>query len=111
MTKFQMKYIALVLLETENLVSKEKTYDETLLSIKASSLEEARELALKYGQSCQTSYKNGLGEEVSIHFKQLIDVNQYLREEYEDAVLELYSRHFEDLESYSHFEKLYSKSK
>ena len=51
MTKFQMKYIALVLLETENLVSKEKTYDETLLSIKASSLEEARALALKYGQS------------------------------------------------------------
>ncbi len=111
MTKFQMKYIALVLLETENLVSKEKTYDETLLSIKASSLEEAWELALKYGQSCQTSYKNGLGEEICIRFKQLIDVNRYLRDEYEDAVQELYSRHFEDLESYSHFEKLYSKSK
>ncbi|GJH40492.1 hypothetical protein RCZ04_10420 [Capnocytophaga sp. HP1101] len=102
-------YIALVLLETENLVSKVKTYDETILSIEASSAEEARELAVKYGKSCEANYKNELGEDISIHFRQVIDVNQHLRDEYEDRVLELYSRHFEDLNSYSNFEKLYSK--
>ena len=102
-------YIALVLLETENLVSKVKTYDETILSIKAFSVEQARELAIKYGKSCEANYKNGLGEDITIHFKQLIDINQYLRDEYQDSVLELYSRHFEDLNSYSNFEKLYSK--
>lgn len=104
--KINMKYIALVLLETENMVTKIKSYDETILSIEASSEDEARKLAEKYGLSCEGSYKNGFGDEISIKFLKVIDVNSHLREEYEEGIKELYSRHFTDLNSYQKFEIL-----
>ncbi|MDO5608216.1 MAG: DUF4288 domain-containing protein [Capnocytophaga sp.] len=103
-----MKYIAIVLLETEDRAAKTKSYDETILSIEAFSEKEAFLMAERYGKSCETEYKNGLGEDISIRFLQIIDVNRYLREENE-AVTELYSRHFENIESYRNFEKLYKK--
>lgn len=101
-----MKYIAIVLLQTENQATKVKSYDETILSIEASSEDEAKKMAHNYGKSCEGSYKNSLGEVISIHFLQIIDVNTHLRDEYEQGVLEMYSRHFDDLESYQKFEKL-----
>lgn len=102
-----MKYIALVLLETQNHVTGVKTYDETILSVEAPSEQEARQQAEKYGKSCESDYENGFGEAISVRFLQIVDVNSYLREQYEENVLELYSRHFEDLESYQKFERLF----
>lgn len=106
---FKRNFIAIVLLEAENLKTKVKSYDETFLSVEAISEEEAQKLAENYGKSCETIYKNGFGEEISVKFLQIIDVNQYLRENYENSVKELYSRHFEDLESYKKFEILSKK--
>ena len=47
------KYIALVLLQTENLHTGTKTYDETILSIEEASEGSAREIAQQYGKSCE----------------------------------------------------------
>lgn len=101
------KYFGIVLLKTENKSTNIVSYDETFLSIEASSDDEAKKIAEKYGKSCETNYKNGLGENIFIQFMKVIDINTHLREEYEEGVKELYSRHFEDIETYSKFEKLY----
>lgn len=104
-----MKFIAIVLFVAENLQTSAKLYEETFISVEAKSTEEAQKLAENYAKSCETTYKNGFNEEISVKFLQIIDVNQYLRENYENSVKELYSRHFEDLESYKKFEILSKK--
>lgn len=104
-----MKFIAIVLLETENLATKNKSYDETMISIEALSEDEAKKLAEAYGKSCEGNYENSFGEAISINFLQIIDINYHLRDQYEEGVKELYSRHFTDLESYKKFEILSKK--
>ena len=62
------KYIALVLLQTENLHTGTKTYDETILSIEEVSEGSAREVAQQYGKSCEGTYKNIYGETLQTTF-------------------------------------------
>jgi hypothetical protein len=99
------KYIALVLLQTENLHTGTKTYDETILSIEEASEGSAREVAQQYGKSCEGTYKNIYGETLQTTFLQVVEVTHQLREDNE-----LYSRHFTDLQAYSRFEVLYNRN-
>ena len=103
------KYIALVLLQTENLHTGTKTYDETILSIEEASEDSAREIAQQYGKSCEGTYTNIYGETLQTTFLQVVEVTHQLREDNE-KVTELYSRHFTDLQAYSRFEVLYNRN-
>lgn len=101
------KYFGIVLLRTENLNNKEKSYEETYLSIDSISKENAIAILEKYAKSCETTYANKQGDLIAVKYEQIIDINEYLREEPDGNCLEIYSRHFDDIEVYSKFEKLY----
>ena len=101
------KFISLVLIKTTNTTTQRVSYDETLISIVAQDVSKAKELADEYGKSCVTRYANINNETNEVDFVKVIDVNEYLREE-TGEVNEIYSRHFDDLEVYSKFEKLFA---
>lgn len=104
-----MKYIALVLLKTENLITLITSYDETILCIEAENEEMAKKLAYQYGKDCETMYQNNLGQNIRVSFLKIIDVNRQLQDENE-VVTELYSRHFCDIKAYADFEVLYNEN-
>ena len=97
-------FMALVLFE----ISTDTTtlYEENFVEIKADTLKEAEKLANTYGNNNIHEYKNEDNQTVQNNFIQVIDVSEVLYEEAENNVRELYSRHFEDLDSYKKIEKL-----
>lgn len=92
------KYISIVLLKTVNENTSETTFDETFLEINAESISHAEARAHAYAKDCETTYKNGLDEALTISFVKLVDTTTPLRENSENDVLELYSRSFTDYE-------------
>ncbi|MFN3022027.1 DUF4288 domain-containing protein [Chryseobacterium sp. TY3] len=102
------KYFGIVLLRTKNETTNNCSFEETYLSIKSQNIDEARTVLEEYGKSCETTYKNQNEDVIVVNFEKIIDVNEFLREETQEKYQELYSRNFQDIESYSKFEKLYS---
>ena len=85
----------------------DRLYEEQLVLLRATSIEEAREKANAYGKQAEHSYENGYGETITISFKQLVDVQQSLYEgEPISTGSEVYSRYFRDYSAYEHFETL-----
>jgi len=75
--------------------------------IKATSLEKAREQALSHASQEQVSYQNEKEDTITWFFKQVVDVNSVLYDEFDD-VTELYARHFRNYKAYGSFEPLLS---
>ncbi len=90
-------FISVVVLNTKNLSTGLESTEETFLEILGNTEEEVKEKATKYGNSCETVYENHLGEKLEVSFIKIDDVNEVLREEFENDVKELYSRSFENL--------------
>lgn len=99
-------YVAIVLLESS---SEDKgytpLYDETTILISANSLEEAKKKATSYGKENYTKFKNKYGMEIEWKFRKVVDVNDILHDSFKDDVVEIYSRHFNDISSYECIEE------
>ena len=57
-------FIAIIIIQTESLNKRDSiSYEESIISIKASNIEQAKEIVAEYIRNCLTVYKNALGEE------------------------------------------------
>lgn len=99
-------YVAVILLESSS-AHKDYTplYDETIILIAANSQEEAKEKAASYGEESQTKFKNKYGVDIEWKLRKVVDVNDILRDDFENDVVEIYSRHFSDINSYEGIDK------
>ena len=103
-----MFYIAIILYEAAlDAPDYQSLYEESFVLIQAFSEEEAREKATIHAQGQLPSYQNETGETVTWLFKQIIDVSPVLSATFADGV-ELYARHFRNMQAYSAFEPLLS---
>lgn len=74
-------------------------FNEDIVLIHASSLDEARAAAAANGQAEETSYANEYGETVTWSFVGVADVREALYDSFDENV-SLYSRSFDDLAGY-----------
>lgn len=85
-SKEQSFYIAVILYESSSSASEDKPlYEECFVLIKATSLKEANEKALAYIREQQGSYQNEYNDTITWFFKQLVDVNSVLDDEFDNA--------------------------
>lgn len=99
------KFIGIIIFQTESLDKNENiSYEESIISVKANNVEQAKEIVNEYIQSYSTIYVNALGEQRKISLNKIVDITEQLREEKEENITELYSRHFVDLVSYLKFD-------
>lgn len=99
-------YVAVVLLESSS-GHKDYTplYDETTILIAADSLEEAKVKAASYGAESHTKFKNKYGMDIEWKLRKVVDVNDMLNDDFENDIVEVYSRHFSDISSYECIEE------
>lgn len=99
------KFIGIIIFQTESLnKSGSISYEESIISIKANNIEQAKEIVDEYIRNCLVLYKNALGEEKRISLNKIVDITEQLRDEESGNITELYSRHFNDLVSYLQFD-------
>jgi hypothetical protein len=98
----QKEYIALVVFQF--LSSSNDLYEEVFIQIKANSDKDAKKIAENYANNSEHEYKNNDGNTVRKKSIQVIDVVEVLYQEAENNVRELYSRHFDDFDSYKKIE-------
>lgn len=77
--------------------------DVTLLH--ATSREDAEALAAEHGRSQENTYRNEVGEEITLRLLQVVDVVESLDDDL-TGTADLYSRHFTDLASYRAFDPM-----
>lgn len=98
------KYFSTILFRTTNLATKQMIYEETFLSVKAESQEEAILKVTEYAKSCVTTYHNDKGEELHVYFVKIGNTVEYLFEEKENQdVNEISVRSFENFDEYFKF--------
>lgn len=97
-------YVAILLSQSSSDVTGyEPAYEETLLLIRASSLEDARQQAMKRGHDLSHQFTNALGQTISWHFRSLVDISPVFSEDLGE-VTELSCRHFHDIDAYERFD-------
>jgi hypothetical protein len=110
--KVESFYIAIILYKSSSdKPDYQPLYQESFVLIKATSLDLAKEKALKHGKNENVSYTNENGEVITWSLQQVVDVNSVLDDDFnssEDCV-DLYARHFRNYEAYQSFEPLLSK--
>lgn len=81
-------------------------YQESFVLVKASSLDLAKEKALKHGNNENVSDTNENGEVITWSLQQVIDVNSVLDDDFDSSedCVDLYARHFRNYEVYQSFE-------
>ncbi len=93
-------YAAVVVIEmTVNAPDDKPLYEERFLFIRATSEQEAREKVLQYTVQ-PLRYQNQYGETVTWTFKELISVQQMVKDEIVDGT-ELFSRFFRNYDAYT----------
>ena len=103
----KQKYLAIILFEADSEQDDYRPlYEESFVEILASTIQEAKKIALAFSQKRETSYKNVYGDKVSWRLRKVIDVSETLETKAHDGACELYSRHFYDIKSYEKFETL-----
>ncbi|MGI2909255.1 DUF4288 domain-containing protein [Tolypothrix sp. VBCCA 56010] len=110
--KVESFYIAIILYKSSSdKPDYQPLYQESFVMIKATSLQSAKEKAIKHGKNENVSYTNENGETITWSLQQVVDVNSVLYDDFdssEDGV-DLYARHFRNYEAYQSFEPLLSK--
>ncbi len=99
------EYIALVLFQFVS-TSDNKLYEEVIIQVKANSEEDAKSILENYIKESEHEYKNSENKTVRKELVQIIDIAEVLYPESNSNVRELYSRHFNDFESYKKIETL-----
>jgi hypothetical protein len=96
-------YAAIILNEISSISPGHKTlYEEEIVLILASSEAEAKELATSHAKAQEDSYQNQYGETVTHSFKAIKDI-QLMPPEISSGTT-VYSRFFNDLETYEAFD-------
>lgn len=104
----QFFYVAVLLFKaSSSAVNDNPLYEESFILIKATTLDEAKEKALVYGNQEQCTYQNEFGDTISWSFMQIVDISSVLQDIFNDET-ELYSRHFRNYDAYKLFEPLMS---
>ncbi|MEH2071575.1 MAG: DUF4288 domain-containing protein [Nostoc sp.] len=109
--KAESFYIAVILYESSSdALDYQPLYQECFVLLKASSLEKAKSKAVSYGKKQEVSYKNKDRETITWSWKQVIDVNSVLDDDFDLANngVDLYARHFRNYEAYHSFEPFLS---
>ena len=81
-------------------------FEETVTLLLADSPEHAAEKARAHAEARETSYRNAVGDTVTVRFRHLVDVTQ-VDDELGDGA-EVYRRHFSDYHAYLAVEPLAS---
>jgi hypothetical protein len=101
------RYVALLLFES---TSTDRNcpvlYREDVVVLRATSDEAARRLAGAHGRAQECAHRNAGGDTISTRLLQVVDVAAALYEDLDEDVVDLYARHFRDLDSYRAFEPL-----
>ena len=77
-------------------------YSEDIVLLHARSVAHATQKAGQLGESRQTTYRNDRGEQITWSLLRIADVTPALYDRLDEDV-ELYSRHFHDLQAYERF--------
>jgi hypothetical protein len=102
----ESRFVAVLLFEsTSSAASYRPLYREDIVTLRASSLQSARDCAERHGLGAQTSHTNQAGEEIRDRLLEVVDVAPALYED-DTSPVDLYSRHFRDLIAYRRFEPL-----
>ncbi len=103
-------YIAVIVYEiTSSSLDHQPLYEESFVLFKASSEEEAQQMALQYAQQEQVTYKNEQQDDITWTVKHVIDVSPLLVQNVNfESGSELYARHFRNYQAYTSFEPLLS---
>jgi hypothetical protein len=102
-------YVAIVVYKTTSSDKKDTTlYEESTLLIKAKNKPEAEKKVAVAVKERETSYKNEDGATISWSLLKIIDINEMTDESIND-ITEIYSRHFNDIDSYEKFDPLAGK--
>ncbi|GAX41053.1 hypothetical protein NIES4075_20210 [Tolypothrix sp. NIES-4075] len=110
--KVESFYIAIILYKSSSdKPDYQPLYQESFVLVKASSLESAKEKAIKHGKNENVSYTNENGETITWSLQQVVDVNSVLDDDFDSSedCVDLYARHFRNYEAYQSFEPLLSK--
>ncbi len=98
------EWVGLLLFRTKGMDF--ESYREDTVVIKADSREEAQEIAVGAGRDQNGAYINALGDPVTCEFLGIVDLNRRAFDTWSGRVLDVYSRHFEDIDSYRSFDPL-----
>lgn len=104
----QQIFIASTLFKSISSNSQYKSlFEECFTLVKAYSLEEASEKIIRSAINKQSTFKNEKGEEISWTFIKLNDINNILYDiSFEEGdEIDIYSRHFTDIELYEKHER------
>ncbi|WP_157183077.1 DUF4288 domain-containing protein [Sciscionella marina] len=95
------RYVALLLFES---ISSDRNrpalYREDVVLLRASSDETVRRLADAHGRAQECTHRNADGDTISTRLMQIVDVATALDEDLDEDAVDLYARHFRDLDSY-----------
>lgn len=100
------RYVALLLFESTTTADRPALYREDVVLLRATSADTARELATADGRAQESTYLNAEHETVTTRLLRVVDVAETLYDNLDGDVVDLYSRHFRDVDSYRAFEPL-----
>ena len=78
-------------------------YSEDVVLVRAASDAAARQKADAYARTLETVYDNAGGRAVTVSFLEVVDVRAALYDDLSRDVVDLYSRHFRDIDAYRGF--------
>jgi hypothetical protein len=81
-------------------------YEEVIVALDTETLPEAEAMFEQYKATQNHQYKNEAGETVTIRFHKLVEINSFLFDVPIKGFAEIFSRHFNDYESYCKFDVL-----
>lgn len=99
-------YIAVTLFAREH---SDKTigslYQENIMLVRAESEDEARSIVNNASERENSAYKNEDGDDVAWTFVRTVDVAPALYDDLSEPCVDLYTRHFSDMEAYEAFDR------
>lgn len=97
-------YFAILLFQSSSAgTSRAPLYSEDVVLLRAGSDDEARQKADAYARTLETTYDNADGESVTVSFIETVEVHNALYDDLSGDAVDLYSRHFRDIDAYRKF--------